>query len=450
MLGVHSSLTGSPLGKHRWTRLGLCLIPLWLLQGLPASAQEAGTGSPGQPPPAAEEAEEAKESSPTAPEEPKAPAEPDSLEDLLQEEVAPASVGSFGYRLRRYGITPYVHGVLSADLFQWQRRTGDAPHRNTFKLRDANLYFGADILDIIVPEVFLEFEPSFTSYEFNTGIRLRYAQVDVRLYKELVVLRAGLFMIPFGTYNTTTFPAFITKLPERPTVFREVVPTPWQEVGIQLGGEWEWASGRSLRYALYATNGMEQYDVDNLFDPSDDGIDEGGSIAFFTPSYEDANNTRKSFGARLSTQITEGLTLGASGYLGAYTKDAARDLSIFGVDANFVRGPLTLELEAALARQEVLDGTLDKWGYSAVVAYRFNSWFEPLVSFDHVRVGTLPAPFDGRSFAEDASSVWAGFIYYPFPEQIPTALAKTVYRVTNPRADTPMSHRLIIQLALGF
>ncbi|ADO74973.1 hypothetical protein [Stigmatella aurantiaca] len=437
MLPVHTVL---------WCRVGLWLLPLWMLHAAPALAQD-------DTPPATDEQAQAS-APPTAPGDPAAdpaPKSPEkSLEELLQEEVAPASVGSFGYRLRRYGITPYVHGVITTDLWQWERRRGNVPHHNSFELRDANLYFGADIFDLIVPEVFLEFEPSFTSYEFNTGIRLRYAQLDLRIHKELLVLRAGLFLVPFGTYNTVTLPAFINKLPERPTVFREVIPSPWQEVGVQLTGSWQWAPGRALSYAVFITNGMEQFNGNNPLDPNDDGVDEGGSIAFFTPSYADIHNTTKSFGARLSAELAEGLSVGASGYTGAYTYDGARRLSLVGADATFVRGPLTLELEAALAHQQIQGGALDKWGYAAVASYRVNAQFEPLVALDQAKIGTLPAPFDGQSFAENGHSYWGGFIFLPFPEQIPTALTKAVYRITFPSQDKPTQHVFTLQLTVGF
>lgn len=428
-----------------WARLGQGLLTLWMLLALPATAQE----SPESPePPAAVAPPEA----PEPPEPPEAPPAPEkaSLEDLLQEEVTSASVGSFGYRLRRYGITPYVHGVITADLWQWERRHGNVPHHNTFELRDANLYFGADILDLIVPEVFLELEPTFNSFEFNTGLRLRYAQLDLRLHKELLVLRAGLFLIPFGTYNTTTFPAFISKLPERPTLFREIIPSPWQELGVQLTGTWEWAPGRAFNYALFVTNGMEQFDVNNPLDPSDDGPDEGGSIAFFTPSYVDIRNTSKSFGARLSAQLAEGLTVGASGYTGAYTRDGGRRLNIFGLDANFIRGPLSLELEAAFAHQAITGGALEKWGYSAIGAYRLHTQAEAVLAVDEAEVGELPPPFDGQSFSVSGRSYWGGLLYFPFPNQIPTALTKAIYRVTVPDGARPAQHVFILQLAVGF
>jgi hypothetical protein len=448
---------GAPLSVlpiPRWARLGRWLLTLGVLLALPAAAQDA------LPPdaPAARRPEEKPEAPP--PGKPPGPGEKDSgekdsgekdsLEELLQEEVSSASVGSFGYRLRRYGITPYVHGVITADLWQWERRHGNVPHHNTFELRDANLYFGADILDLVVPEVFLEFEPTITSFEFNTGIRLRYAQLDLRLHKELLILRAGLFLIPFGTYNTTTFPAFITKLPERPTLFREIIPSPWQEVGVQLLGSWEWAPGRALSYALFATNGMEQYDFDDPFNPDDNATDEGGSIAFFAPSYMDTRNTSKSFGARLSAQLSEGLTLGASGYTGTYTRDGGRGLSIFGLDANFLRGPLSLELEAAYARQEITGGTLEKWGYSAIGAYRLHAQAEAVLAVDEAEVGTLPPPLDRQSFSVSGRSYWGGLIFFPFPTQIPTALTKAIYRVTAPDNGQPAQHVLIFQLAVGF
>ncbi|WP_224373007.1 hypothetical protein [Hyalangium versicolor] len=407
---------------------------MWILAlpALPAMAQQPAEDAPTQSSPAAEEAPPSKDG----------PTTTGSLEDFLQEEVPPASVGSFGYRLRRYGITPYIHGVLASNLLQFNKLAGDAPARYGSELLDAHLYIGADILDVVVPEVFLELEPlQFFGSAFQ-WLNVRYAQIDFRLLREHLVMRTGIFLIPFGTYNTYSYPHFITRLPDRPGFFQELIPSPWHEVGVQFFGEWEYAPGRVLSYAFYVTNGRVQPDFNDPSNPNDDGIDEGGSLAFFGPTFVEDTNNAKSVGARVAVEVIKGLSIGASAYTGAYTVNGARQLSELGVDTSFQRGPLSVDVEAAYAHQQITDGALDKWGYAAVVAYRAHSMLEPLVAVDEVRLDGQPQN-DRRTW-----SVGCGF--FPFPDKVPTAVGRAVYGATVHRGEGGTDHRLTVEVAVGF
>jgi hypothetical protein len=432
------------------TWLGLWVIPILILQAAPASAQQGSPDSKAQPAPAAEASSPpapapsgAGSSPPAEPGSPapaghEAPGAPGGLEELLEEEVPASSVGSFGYRLRRYGINPYIHGVLTTDLWKWRRQPGNAPSYQGFDLRDAHLYFGADILELIIPELFLEFESNEIGV---SGLFLRYAQLDLRLHEDLLILRTGLFLVPFGVYNTDSIPRFITKLPDRPAYFRDIVPTSWQEVGVQLMGKWEWRPGLTLSYAVYVTNGSEQLDVDDPNDPSDDGIDEGGHLSELENVFEEQNNNSKSFGARVRMEPIAGLAFGLSGYTGAYTKDGRRRLSMAGLDASYDRGPFSLDLETALIRQEVTGGALRKWGYVAVAAYRVHRMVEPVLAIDEVHQDGAPKD-DGRTY-------WGGVNVFPFPDQIPTCMFKAAYGGTV-RGDDAVVHRISVQLAVGY
>jgi hypothetical protein len=421
-----------------------------LLQAAPARAQERQPDSEAQPPPTAEDSPPPSPASqgeapspPAAPEAPAAeekdPASPlGGLEELLQEDVPTASVGSFGYRLRRYGIAPYVHGALAVDLWRVRQQEEGEPYYQGFDLRDAHLYFGADILDLIVPELFVEFEADEPG---QSALFLRYAQIDVRLHEQLFVMRAGLFLIPFGIFNTESFPRFIAKLPDRAKFYDEVTPVPWREVGIQFLGRWEWRPGLSLSYAVSLTNGMEQPDIDDPADPTDDGVDEGGSLGNLQNVFEEVNNSKKSLGGRVRLEFLPGLAVGLSGYTGAYTTHGARRLSSVGLDVSFSRGNLSLELETALARQEVTGGALTKWGYVAIAAYRLHPMVEPVLAVDEVRLDGDPE--------EDERTYWAGLNVFPFPDQIPTALFKAAYSGSI-HGDHFVHHQLSVQFVVGF
>jgi hypothetical protein len=410
-------------GGRRWARGGLWMIPMLALQSVPAIAQESPPGSQAQPSPAAQEE----------------PPTPDDLEELLQEEVPTASVGSFGYRLRRYGISPYIHGVLTADLWRWRKRTSDTPDYNGFDLRDAHLYFGADILDLVIPELFMEFEQNEPG---SSRLLLRYAQIDLRLRQELLVMRSGLFLVPFGNYNVEALPRFITKLPDRPEFFRQLIPVSWQEVGVQLFGRWEWAPGLLLSYAVYITNGSELPDSDDPEDPTDDGLGEGGSLGDLENVFQEVHNSDKSIGARFRAELIAGLSVGLSGYTGAYTEDGNRRLSMVGLDMSFYRGPFSLDVEAAFAHQEVTGGALRKWGYAVIAAYRVHPMLEPVLAIDEAQLDGAPE--------ENWRAYWGGLNFYPLPDRVPTAVFKGAYRASVPGGGEAVRHNLSVQLAVGF
>jgi hypothetical protein len=361
------------------------------------------------------------------------------LRDLLAEEVSTSAGGSFGSRLRRYGVTPYTHGQIAVEA-EWESEPGE-PTTAMFALRDFHLYFGADIQNRIVPELFLDLEPITSGAHTTVGVGVRYAQVDIKAIDELLVLRAGLFLLPFGTFNSKNYPRFVTRLNDAPPFAEGVVPEDWREVGLQLHGSWNYAPERSFTYAVYVTNGIEQVDADDPADPSDDGVDEGGEPQSLQTVFEDTN-FEKSVGVRLSIEPIIGLTLGASTYTGVYTADGRRQFSAAGVDAELHLGDLNVEAEGMLSVQEVAGRDLLRHGFYALAGYRVHPLFEPFVAVDYLGL---------RSAADDdAQGYRAGFVLHPFPSEIPTALLKSVYRVELDRQGDFIEQEVELQLAIGF
>ena len=125
-----------------------------------------------------------------------------SLEELLATPIRTGEAGSFGYSLEAMGIKPYLHGYATID---WAQRFQDGPDLNTFDAHYFNVFVGANIQDVVTPEIQIETEHGF---EFA----VRFAQVDVKVNDYLSV-RAGLFLVPFGVYNEYLYPEYISKLP---------------------------------------------------------------------------------------------------------------------------------------------------------------------------------------------------------------------------------------------
>ncbi len=347
------------------------------------------------------------------------------IERMLRSEMAGGTTGSFGLRLERYGISTSLHAYVVAEF---DAETGA---QATFDLHYFNVFVGANIRDVVIPEVQLEYEHG------GAEIQIRYGQIDVRVFGERLVVRAGKFLVPMGVFNSFLYPEFISKLPDRPFVLREIVPVSWPEVGIQMRGRYEWREGSAIGYALYLVNGLEQ--ADDLMTP---GADEGGAIRDMRNNVIDGHHSDKAFGFRLGIEPTPGLTFGVSGYSGAYTVDGARRLSIGDVDVGLRRGNLTVRGELVGAIQEIAGTSLTKRGFYVIASYRLFGFVEPVLEFDAIWL-------DGAA-ADDRMRATAGLILYPFPDKVPTFVLKQSYAATWDRAGDPISHRYVAQLAIGF
>lgn len=348
------------------------------------------------------------------------------LEHLLDEDLSSGEAGGFGKQLNKYGISPYFHGALA---LEWRSgtRNWDQPQSifipSSFRLREAELYFGADIAELVTPEIYLQFEPPPPSQVPSGAIStivttVRYAQIDLKLHKTLAILRAGQFLVPFGVGNDALMPRFINKLTSQPSV---VLQLPWSEVGVQLLGKWELAEGRSLSYAVYVSNGMVASSTGRLF-----------------TSYNSSQNQR-SFGGRLGFQPIRGLTFNVSGYRGPYTHDALMR-TIGGLGADFRRGPLSIDAEVIQSNedQSTGDSTLKRGAY-VVVAYKFFDMLEPVAAW------AVNHNYSGLA----ARITWTqGVNVYPFPNKFRTLVTK--FQVAESLTQFGTEYRGVIQMAIGF
>jgi hypothetical protein len=182
--------------------------------------------------------------------------------------------------------------------------------------------------DKLMFEAELEFE--LESNELK--IALEYADVMYVLNKNMTV-RAGKFLLPFGTFMERFHPAWINRLPTRPLGFGHDGIAPASGIGVELRGAFD-LGGPSLNYAIYSTNGPRL--KDGSIEP-----EEAGMLMF--QNYED-NNTSKAFGGRLgllpfSDSSTE---LGISAYStnGAGAKDSEYEnvgAFLYAIDFAFIK-----------------------------------------------------------------------------------------------------------------
>jgi hypothetical protein len=130
-----------------------------------------------------------------------------------------------------------------------------------------------------------ELEFAYENGELETA--LEYANV-MYILNDYMTIRAGKFLLPFGTFMERLHPSWINKLSSVPLGFGHDGIVPSSGIGVEVRGAFN-VYGSKFNYALYSTNGPKLND--GSMDP-----DEAGILHF--DNYED-NNKNKSFGGRL-------------------------------------------------------------------------------------------------------------------------------------------------------
>lgn len=148
------------------------------------------------------------------------------------------------------------------------------------------------------------------------------------LIHEMINLRAGALLVPFGRYNLY-HDSDLQDLTDRPILARRVIPTTWTESGAGLHGRFNPRIGSyedlEIGYEMYFINGFN-----SAF--SDTGLRGArGSI-------ESDNNNAKSLVGRIVASPAIGHELGLSGYWGDYNGEDD-DLKGLGIDFLTTWGP---------------------------------------------------------------------------------------------------------------
>jgi hypothetical protein len=172
--------------------------------------------------------------------------------------------------------------------------------------------------------------------DMSTGsldIGLEYADI-MYVLNDYVTVRAGKFLVPFGTFMERLHPSWVNRMPTKPLGFGHDGIAPMSGVGVELRGAFRIGSG-TMNYSVYTTNGP------TLKTPNGEEPMESGMLMF--DNLKDNNNNR-AFGTRIgllpfsdsSTEI--GFSYYAAGNVG--TKETAYEnigAKLFAFDFSFVK-----------------------------------------------------------------------------------------------------------------
>ena len=344
-----------------------------------------------------------------------------SLEELLEMDIEKmvelqsagrGDVGSFGYRLGNNASKFNVHGYTTNEFIDAQNGV------STFDNHYYNLFVGSSIGDKIFAEIQLEYEHG------GEEIQARYAQIDYKV-NDALIIRTGKFLVPINVFNEYLYPEYINKAISRPFINRNITPTAWAEVGIQLRGSF--AMGEKTRgfYSAYVVNGLEG--------------DEGGDIRSMRNNHRDRNADNKAFGGKFGLKAG-GLELGTGVYTGKYTTDGEFGLTIFSVDAGYIDGGLTLRAEYNMANMETGAGDIIRTGASATASYIIKDKIEPIVRYDFMNWDDPTNP------QRDRSRIYTGINYLISN----TMNVKFGYEFITNDGQEVDDNVLAFQLALGF
>jgi hypothetical protein len=131
---------------------------------------------------------------------------------------------------------------------------------------------------------------------------------------ETFTVKAGLFLVPFGGWNTASRP-HETLLIRTPLNLENLYPPSWRDLGVLVEGR-----AGVVTYALYLGNGLAE-----------------GDTAAYGQQFRD-NNTDKAKGGRIGLSDGRAFRAGLSYYTGKYDDQDMRDLTLQGADLQFMSG----------------------------------------------------------------------------------------------------------------
>ena len=205
------------------------------------------------------------------------------------------------------------------------------------------------------------------------------------LPSQAITVRVGLFLVPFGIWNTASRP-HETLLIRTPLNLEYLYPPSWRDLGLLVQGQIG-----VLSYAAYVSNGLAE-----------------GETTAAVQQFRD-NNTDKAKGGRIGLAVGQAIKAGISYYTGKYDDQDTRDLILEGADLSWVSNQWEIHGEytkAFIENPQLFDrGELE--GYSIWGCMGFKS-VQPVGSFQKVK---LTDPFHNGGIAIDQSRWTAGLRY---------------------------------------
>lgn len=265
-----------------------------------------------------------------------------------------------------------VNGYLS---FQYQKSEsqGESPKGEFDKLR-AGLFFVGRLQTLFDYDVELRFDS-------RNIVEAQEAWLGYRP-SEAFHLKLGMYLVPFGTYNTASRP-YQTPFVQPPLAQASLYPESWRDLGAMVEGKMG-----VFRYSVYLGNGLRE------------DIDLGAGQQFGD------NNSNKSLGGRLAFTLSRGFDVGLSYYRGKLDNANSRNLVLEGADISwntrafrvlYEYGRGLIDNPSGFARGKVQ-------GHTVLASLSWGG-FTPVGSYQKL---DYQDPFHGTGFSADLAAAGAG------------------------------------------
>ncbi len=350
-------------------------------------------------------------------------AQEDDFDATVNDDDKKTATGGFGADLAKNLSFVNFNGYITNEFF-----AGTNGGNSTFDNHYFNVFISSQLTDKIFIEGQLEYEHG------GQDIDVRYAYADYKV-SEAFVVRSGKFLVPAGQFNEYLYPEYLNKTVSRAYVNREISPSAWGEVGVQIRGRFDSGSSAVPFYSVYVVNGLNG--------------DSGAGIRSLRGNMRDSRggNENKAFGGAFGVDIGNDITVAANYYSGKYSSDNELNLAIMGASFYMDKEKFSIWSELHLAKQEAYnDATdvtqgisdLDKSGFYVQGGYMITDKLEPIVRYDAIKL-------DGAPDA-DRSRITLGANYY----LAKTAVVKVNYELVSDDGADPDDNLFGVQLSIGF
>ena len=329
------------------------------------------------------------------------------------------STGSYGSELAKLSSFVNLNGYITTDFLAQEGED------SKFDQHYFNISTTVHLTEKLSAEGMLEYEHA------GEDIDVRYVFADYK-FSDAFILRTGKFLVPAGEFNEYLFPEYISKTVNRAWVNREISPSAWGEVGVQLRGRLKNLSTSLIPfYSVYVVNGLH-------------GEEGAGIRSLRGNNREKGTNGNKALGGNLGLELGD-LTISTNWYNGKYDDTNDLGITILGSSLSYNGDKLSIWGEYQMANQQIfnnLDRTetdpLKKRAFYILAGYKVYKGLEPVIRYDQIVLDGAP---EG-----DRQRITAGLNYHISK----TAVAKINYEIISDDGADEDDNVFGLQLSLGF